>query len=215
MKSTERLNLLKSHLNSVHPLSEEMVKKLYDKMNIITIKDGELLLNRGTKDVFVLLYGALKIYSLKDGIEKIAKFVEAGSFINISAQSTLNNTSTAYVEAIEKSIVLSIARTELESMYNSSLEFANWGRVYLENEMVQMEYFFLHTFFLSPEEMYEDLLQSMNPQLLQKIPQKHLASYLNLAPESLSRIRKRIHNKRLNSDKSSFPNSEKQNNKSD
>ena len=215
MKSPEIRDLLNIHLNTTYPLSVKMVDILYDKMNTITLVDRELLLNNSAKNVFILISGALKVYSIKDGIEKIAKFVEPGSFVNISSQSRLRSTVTTYIEAIEKCVVLSISREELECLYSSSLEFANWGRVYVEREMTEMEYFFSHIFFLSPEEMYEDVMQSMNPALLQKIPQKQLASYLNLAPESLSRIRRRLHRRRLGSDKFPVPNSDEQCNKSE
>ena len=199
MESVNIFESLKAHVNSISPLSDEMLVLLFEKMDVTSLNKRELLLNEGARNdkVFFLVSGLIRIYTIKDGIERIADFIKPGFFVNILSQSLFTPISKVYVEAMEQCAVLSIDSHELECLYSSSVEFANWGRVYAEKEVTQFNHFFSHLYFLSPTELYEEALKSMGPLLLQKIPLKYLASYLNITPESLSRIRKRIVSKEV------------------
>ena len=197
MDSIDILNLLRTQLNSVYPLPEESVVALYNQMTEISLRKKELLLNANDRNnnIYFLVSGLMRVYTIIDGVERIADFIKPGYFVNILSQTSFIPTSKACVEAMEQCVVLSINNKELESLYETSVELANWGRVYSEKEVNQFNHFFSHLYFLSPEKLYEEAIRTLSPQLLQKIPLKYLASYLNRTPESLSRIRKRIVNK--------------------
>ncbi len=188
------LEQFRTHINLVAPLSDEATLTLYSKMNVVTLRKKETLITEGARNnkVFFLLEGLIRIYTLNDGVERITDFIEPGYFVNILSQPSFIPIARACVVTMEPSVVLSVNSEELAELYESSVELANWGRAYAEKEVAKLNHFFSHLYFLSPTELYKEAVRSMSPQLLQKIPLKYIASYLNLAPESLSRIRKRI-----------------------
>jgi sugar diacid utilization regulator len=77
----------------------------------------------------------------------------------------------------------------MQSLYDESKNAERVGRkmielIYMQREMKELQ---LHS--RTAEDYYCDLLRT-NKELIQQIPQKYLASYLGITPESLSRIRK-------------------------
>ena len=69
------------------------------------------------------------------------------------------------------------------------------GRLTTEGDYVFREQREIALLTLSPEERYLELV-AQDPIYINRIPQKYLASYLNVKPESLSRIKKRIYSQR-------------------
>lgn len=95
-----------------------------------------------------------------------------------------------YVEAMEESILYKISKADLESLYSQHPEYLDFGRKFAEEAfaMLMDRTMSLHT--KSAEERYRELLQI--PEFMQKVPLKHLASFLGITDTSLSRIRKSI-----------------------
>ena len=84
-----------------------------------------------------------------------------------------------------------ISKAELESFYSSSAEFANFGRRLFEQQFLSLENWLISGGSPRAKERYLNLLEE-NPELLQYVPLKHIASYLWVTPQSLSRIRSEL-----------------------
>ena len=79
----------------------------------------------------------------------------------------------------------------LQKLYTQNLFWQQVGRIASENELITTE---CHNRFLrdlSATERYKQILENEN-ELLQRVPLNYLATYLQIAPETLSRIRKKI-----------------------
>ena len=95
-----------------------------------------------------------------------------------------------YVQAVEKSEIRIILKSQLDKLYQSNPEYQEFGRKYAENAFINVGQRMLSFQTKSAEERYKELLQ--NPKYMQKIPLKYLASYLGVTDTSLSRIRKNL-----------------------
>jgi CRP-like cAMP-binding protein len=95
------------------------------------------------------------------------------------------------MEAIEDTITYNLHYNDMQRMYDKHLEFNKIGRFVAEAQFLRLTQ--RNTSLLSekPEERYLNLITE-KPQVLQRVPQYYVASYLGITPEALSRVRKRI-----------------------
>ena len=95
-----------------------------------------------------------------------------------------------YVQALEESEVLIAQKRDLEDLFQKNADFKEFGRLFAEEACVLLmnRMVSLHT--KSAEERYKEILEQ--PEYLQKIPLKYLASFLGVTDSSLSRIRKNL-----------------------
>ena len=79
----------------------------------------------------------------------------------------------------------------LRKLFDEDIHIANWGRRYLEQELMKMEEQLISRQFRTAKERYKQLLKD-NPSLIQRVQLGHIASYLGITQVSLSRIRGEI-----------------------
>lgn len=89
---------------------------------------------------------------------------------------------------VENTTLLRIPKTKLGYLCRSSLELANWGLKIQDYYLREYENYFINDSWMEAREQYESLLKT-RPDLILKLPLKHIASYLQITPQSLSRIR--------------------------
>ena len=93
-----------------------------------------------------------------------------------------------YIEAIETSKVISIRYDDLESLYRSSQKMERLGRLIVTYSMVIKDQWQLQLVKMTSRERFLNFV-TKNPELMQRVPQKFLASYLNIKPETFSRFK--------------------------
>lgn len=92
------------------------------------------------------------------------------------------------IETMEDTTLLKISRKVLEEIFSSSVEMANWGRRLMEKSLLEYEHYFIDYFWANKSIQYRMIMKEY-PELLQRVSLKELASYLNVTPQTLSRIR--------------------------
>ncbi len=92
------------------------------------------------------------------------------------------------VQMVENTTLLRMPKTKLDYLCRSSLELANWGLKIQDYYLREYENYFINDSWMEAREQYESLLKT-RPDLILKLPLKHIASYLQITPQSLSRIR--------------------------
>jgi CRP-like cAMP-binding protein len=111
-----------------------------------------------------------------------------GSFV-YSTISFINEVPTEMgIRAIEKVNLLAITKTDLQKVYVEVPQMERVGRLVTEQNLITYEKFLLLIRYRSSEEKL-DWFEETFPTLVNRIPQKHIASYLNIRPETLSRVR--------------------------
>lgn len=93
-----------------------------------------------------------------------------------------------FVEAIEPTIVVSIHYDDLEKLYTSSHRMEHLGRLIVTYSMVIKDRWQMQLVKMTPRERFLHFV-TKNPELMQRVPQKFLASYLNIKPETFSRFK--------------------------
>jgi len=136
---------------------------------------------------FVLRGMVRKYY--KKGKEDINTQISFEGHIIHSQESFHSRTlSEYYVEAIEPTTFVSITFDDLEKIYDSSKKMEHLGRLIITHTMVVKDRWQMQMVKLSPRERFIHFVNK-NPELLQRVPQKFLASYLNIKPETFSRFK--------------------------
>lgn len=99
------------------------------------------------------------------------------------------------IEAIEPTTAISISYENLENLYAGSHKMERLGRLVITFTMVLKDRWQINMIKLTPRERFIDFVHK-NPELLQRVPQKYLASYLNIQPETFSRFKHLLRERR-------------------
>lgn len=181
------------HFSSISPLSQEESDAIRRSMRLLTSSKGTMLLREGQVqvDTYFILQGCVREYMLLDGEEKTTNFYTEGQWV-ISLNNFGSPAPSQHHLICTEDSVLSVGNEEqAQLMFKQFPRFETISRAVLETYFTKQRE--LLTSFLtdSPEVRYQKLLNT-RPDLLQRVPQYQLASYIGVAPESLSRIRKRL-----------------------
>jgi CRP-like cAMP-binding protein len=142
--------------------------------------------------VFYLCSGLVRFYYLaQDGKEHNKSFVTEGQFAGALQLSNDPRPSRFYIQALEPVQALAISLDALNRLYAQSLAWANIGRLYMESIAVRKARREAQFLLDSAEERYCHFLTTQ-PELAEKLPLYHIASYLGITDVALSRIRRRI-----------------------
>jgi len=155
-------------------------------------KKGTILLKAGviSNDGYFVLKGCIRCYKIIDGEEKTTAFYTEGESLTPASYVT-RTPSDIYISYVED-CMLSVATPEMEKeVFEKFPRFESLCRIFTEELLVKKQAEFVDFVDSTPEQRYLHILRT-RPDLLQRVPQYQIASYLGIKPESLSRIRKRI-----------------------
>lgn len=171
-------------------LSGDDVRTLVGRMGEVRYKKKELIVREGEKNtnLYLLKEGIWRAHYLKDGTEATIWFATEGETAFSTWGYTDNSCSLISIESCTDSVAYFISREELDKLFNSSLGLANLGRRLMEKTLLNIENWTLANGSPRAKERYLTLLRD-TPQILQYVPQKYIASFLWITPQSLSRIR--------------------------
>ncbi len=130
-------------------------------------------------------------YSDKESFEKNIILAIEGHFIHDLESLIMNKPSTYHIEALEDSEIISIDYEKFDILLNSTKNWEHCGRMINQYVLVGVFRYVHALWTLSPEERYLKLFEE-EPFLFNRFSLEHIASYLGIKRESLSRIRKRI-----------------------
>ncbi len=157
-----------------------------------SVKKGTILLKEGqnSKESYFVLKGCIRTYYVLDGEEKTTAFYTEMDVL--TPHCVISKTpSEYYVNCLEDSII-TISNSDMEAEVNSKFpKFETICRVLSEELLAKQQINFDEFKLSSPEQRYLNLLQK-RPDLIQRVPQHQLASFLGIKPQSLSRLRARI-----------------------
>jgi CRP-like cAMP-binding protein len=160
------------------------------------VKKGTILLKEGqkSKEEFFVLKGCLRKFYLIDGEEKTTEFFT--EMEGVTPHCVANNLPSEYfISSIEDSII-TVTNPDLGLEVNAKFpKFEIMCRLLAEELLAKERINFDEFKTSSPEQRYLNLLQK-RPNLIQRVPQHQLASYLGIKPQSLSRLRARIAEKK-------------------
>jgi CRP-like cAMP-binding protein len=187
------INSLLESIQQIIPLSESEKTIVSTLFKAKAYKKGDFFLAEGQvcKQAGFITKGLVRYYINHDGEDKTYDFGQENHFV-CNYESFLPQTpSTKNIQTLEDCSMLQISYDDLQVFYKSISGAERFGRIVIEQVFIQtlqdLSSFYIDT----PELRYVKFLQR-HAGLLQRISQYHVASYVGVKPQSLSRIRKRI-----------------------
>ncbi|MFL5730559.1 MAG: Crp/Fnr family transcriptional regulator [Cytophagaceae bacterium] len=136
--------------------------------------------------------GCLRSYSIdKNSEEHITQFATEGWWIADLSSFLTGEPSIYNIEALEDSEILLLDKTSQEILFEKVPKFERYFRLLIQSSYVALHKRLLSTITNTAEEKYLRM-QKAYPDIMQRVPQHMVASYLGLKPETLSRIRKKL-----------------------
>lgn len=187
------LDNFKIQIRKITDFSEDECSMFIPHLNRNVLKKGEFLLREGEKvnEISFVEKGVLRFYYLSDGKEINNHFFLENDYA-VSYLDFLKDTpSRYYIQALEDCELFTFNAQSLQNAYDNSKNWERFGRIIAESVYAIATNRFESFLFLSAKERYLQMIASY-PKYIELIPLYHLASYLGIERESLSRIRKEI-----------------------
>lgn len=185
-------DLLFDFISKYISLTEDEKNALVSLDIFRSVKKGTTLLEEGqiSTNGYFVLKGFLRTYYIIDGEERTTSFYT--EMEGLTPHCVINKKpSEYYVSCLEDSI-LTVANPDMEvEIFEKFPKFETLCRILSEELLAKQQFDFDEFKTSSPEQRYLNLLQK-RPDLVQRVPQNQLASYLGIKPQSLSRLKNRI-----------------------
>ncbi len=153
---------------------------------------GTVLLNEGqkSKESYFVLEGCIRTYYVKEGVERTTAFFT--EMEGLTPPCVITGAASEFCVSCVEDTFMTVTHSDMEEDINRKFpKFETMCRLFSEERMAKQQMDFDAFKTSSPEERYLSLIRN-RPDLLQRVPQHQLASYLGIMPQSLSRLRARI-----------------------
>jgi CRP-like cAMP-binding protein len=185
-------DLLFDFISKYVSLTEDEKKAILSLAIFQSVKKGTILLKEGERsnDGYFVLKGCIRTYYIIDGDEKTTAFYTEMEALTPHCVVT-KAPSEYYISCVNDTILL-VSNPDMEAeTFDKFPKFETLCRILAEELLAKQQINFDEFKTSSPEQRYLNLLQK-RPDLIQRVPQHQLASYLGIKPQSLSRLRARI-----------------------
>ena len=188
---------LKAYCQSLLPFTAGELELLDFHFSTQVLCKGALLLREGQTCNFLAFVsaGCIRHFHVKDGIEHTCEISPEHNWVTDFRSFQQGIPAIMNLEALEQTEVFLVQKEALEKLYAQCEKFETFGRLMTEQIVQRATERTMSLAADTPEERFRNLV-SQEPQLLQRAPQKYMASLLGIRPESLSRIRSRVAGRR-------------------
>lgn len=190
----DSLQNISNYLSEVLEIPKEAVATCGDLYTLKKVAKNELLLSEGEicMDTFFVEKGLLRMYSLdRNGKEHIIQFAPENWLISDRSSLNFNQKSKYYIDAVEDSEVFLLNKYFFTSMVEKFPQTAENNDMLLQKHIRNLQNRVNSLLTDTAEERYMTFIK-MYPDILLRVPQWMVASYLGITPESLSRVRKEL-----------------------
>lgn len=151
----------------------------------ILLQEGKI-----SRTMFFIEKGCLRTWVNVNGKDITTQFFFEGDKISSIESFRTNQPSLYSIESIEPCVLQTISQKDFQSVLKNSPEMREEIQEHLFKRFVQSQKLFFSFLKNTPQQRYEELIEKQ-PQIIQRIPQHYIASYLGITSVSLSRIRNR------------------------
>jgi len=178
-------------LNSPNKFSPELIEELKKGVKQVSVKKGAILQTPDELNVnsYLVINGLLKSYTIDEkGKEHIFMFASENWVISDINLHSENNVSQLFIEAIEDSDIEIINQSAIKLFKKFPQEalYIECERLLKRTGVLQKRILMLMSY--SAKKRYDEFLKTY-PELVQRVPQRLIASYLGITPQALSTIR--------------------------
>ena len=180
----------KKTIQQLGKFADDQVSFITDHLRAAIIAKDEYLLKEGKvcQSFYFINRGSFRHYEITEtGDETTLNLLVENDWVLDYKSFTSQKPSTSFIQAAEESEVLELSVYNLHKLMKTSDCFFQLGKIF-QYAIAQPKTNPQKT---CPKEKYTELL-SNKPQLIQRFPLKYIASYLDITPETLSRVRKSL-----------------------
>ena len=191
MKSNQNIN---EHVSKLIDLSDKEMEEFQSVLSPTEVLKKQFLIQPGDRvgSEYYVVKGCLKAYFLDAVGEKhIIQFAIEDWWISDFEAFFGNQPAKLYVEAIEDSLLLGIQAEVLETLYRRIPKFERFFRIKTARAFVALRRRILSSLEKNATERYVDFCSNY-PGIVDRVTNYHIANYLGIKPESLSRIRRNL-----------------------
>jgi CRP-like cAMP-binding protein len=188
------LNHLKSYYFQVVPtITEEIWTEMETKAIVQHYKKGEMYIRPGEQEDYVTFIskGAFRYYSVVEEKELVCEFAFENCYLSEYESFLKRTPAKNFIQALEDSVVVKFHYDDVQHCYAKYPQIEKFGRLVAENFLICAIDRMNSLLSSTPEERYNKLAEE-KPELLQRVPQYMIASFIGVTPEALSRIRRRL-----------------------
>jgi CRP/FNR family transcriptional regulator, anaerobic regulatory protein len=157
------------------------------KAKSILLHSGEIATN-----TYFVTSGILRSFTINDNIiEHVLHFACEGWWIGDMYSYISGKPGHLFIEVLEEAEVVLICKENQEKLYQQIPKLERFFRILAENSLVAHQERLMDNLSLSAEERFEKMCQKY-PSLIQKVAQKHLASYIGVTPEFFSKMKSKL-----------------------
>ncbi|MGB0914429.1 MAG: Crp/Fnr family transcriptional regulator [Crocinitomicaceae bacterium] len=183
-------------MNEILPISDSDWEAIKPHLRIKNFEENEPILKPTEVCTFIAFIksGSVRSFYVDDNLTETNLLLKSeNEFITDYESFISQNPAALSIEAIDKGEMIQLDRSGLHTLYDSSFYWNKFGRIISEQIFLNSKRRTEQMLFLSPKERYL-LLMKEQPHFFQKYSLKHIASYLGVTPQSLSRIRNQLSN---------------------
>lgn len=172
------------------PLSASCKADLTKALKVLTFSKPAVLVREGqyADRTYFIVKGCARAYYLKDGKDITDWFAFENDFITAINSFFLDIPSPHFIEILEPGTLLELSRDKVEELSDKYHDFERLAKVVVTKTLLQLQQRVVSIQFETALQKYENLLK-IRPDITQRIPLTHIASYLGITLETLSRIR--------------------------
>lgn len=194
MERIEGAFALQNYIQGIIDFTDEEMEVIMSHFKPMHLPSGEYFVDEGIvcTNIGFLTKGYLRTYYEINDQEVTTMVLSKHNIVTAHTSFTLQRPSMSYIQAISDCELLVMSRQSMDELYNRFPKWERLGRLITEQVYGYMEGRVVDYLSLSPEERYRKMLET-DAKLLKNVPLRYIASMLGITPETLSRIRNKVH----------------------
>jgi len=178
------------YFNGFVPLTHEEHEQILPYFEFREFSKKQLVVKSGEIDEYfnIILNGLVRKYIIVGKKEVTLQLSIEGQMIHSEISFNTQTPSNTIVEAIEPTLLLSMSYKNLQIVYNKFPKIEKLGRLVITYMFIKKDFRDFSQLKKTTRQRFLDYMKS-HPDMLQRVPQKYLASYLNIKPETFSRLK--------------------------
>lgn len=188
------MTLILQNIEKIVTLSKQERELFLSKIEVKHYKAKTVLLQAGEvcKHSYFVNSGILRSFNINDNIvEHVLQFACEGWWIGDMYSLITQKPGNLYVEVNEDAEVVLLSKENQEILFQEIPKLERFFRILTENSLVAHQERLMDNLSLSAEERFEKFCTKY-PTLIQKVPQKQIASYIGVTPEFFSKMKARL-----------------------